>query len=116
MACTKISPLSNLLSKNSHRKRLIQPSRFQALHLLRVHKETAAFANFYWHKLRDGLEAFEYLRVLHDLKKIAEAALRVTIMDKKISVDQSRPLRKWQFSRAVLIVRSLAAAKKQTFE
>jgi hypothetical protein len=41
----------------------------EALHLLKVGKEKATFAHYYWRDLPDALEAFRHLRALHDAKR-----------------------------------------------
>jgi hypothetical protein len=41
----------------------------KGMHLLKVNKESGAFAHFYWDELDGAFDAFVHLRALHDLKK-----------------------------------------------
>jgi len=47
----------------------------EEFHLLKLGKEEATFSHHYWHALPLGLEAFKYLRGLHDLKKKLKALI-----------------------------------------
>ena len=49
--------------------------KIQGMHILRVHKENASFAHYYFGELPGCFEAFLCLRELHDLKKKLEKLL-----------------------------------------